>query len=113
MKRLEELKENPNLRVLQTTFDGGNGEVKIGGWKGTVIWSFGGRWEHVSVAPYRTYVTPSWDDMCKLKEMFFKDEECVLQYHPPKSDYINIMQNCLHLWRPTREAVPMPPVYMV
>ena len=113
MKRLEEIRQNPNLKVSQIAFDGGSGEVKIGGWKGSVIWSFGGGWEHVSVAPYRNYITPSWDDMCKLKEMFFKDEECVVQFHPPKSEYINNMPNCLHLWRPIKEAVPMPPEYMV
>lgn len=40
---------------------------------------------------------PSWDDMCKLKDMFYKDEDEVWQCHPKKSEYVNFMENCLHL----------------
>lgn len=35
------------------------------------------------------------------KDMFFKEDEIVVQYHPAKSEYVNNMPNCLHLWRPT------------
>jgi hypothetical protein len=41
--------------------------------------------------------------------LFFEDEETVLQLHPPKSKWINIHPNVLHLWRPTRFQVPLPP----
>jgi hypothetical protein len=37
----------------------------------------------------------------------------VVQYHPAKSEYVNNMPNCLHLWRPVNEAMPTPPSIMV
>ncbi len=43
------------------------------------------------------------------KDMFFKEDEIVVQYHPAKSEYVNNMPNCLHLWRPTNGALPTPP----
>ena len=43
--------------------------------------------------------TPSWDDICEVKDACFADEEEVYQIHPPKSEYVNIMGNCLYLWR--------------
>lgn len=39
-------------------------------------------WEHVSVSlPDRC---PTWEEMCWVKSLFFEDEECVLQFHPPR-----------------------------
>ena len=57
-------------------------------------------WEHVSISPNKMHKIPSWNDMCILKDIFFNDEEEVLQLHPKKSQYVNISTNCLHLWRP-------------
>lgn len=28
-------------------------------------------WECVSFAPFKRYYTPSWDDMCRIKNIFF------------------------------------------
>lgn len=63
-------------------------------------------WEHVS-ASLRTR-TPTWDEMCFLKKLFWDDEETIVQYHPPKSEYVNRAQNCLHLWR-FKGPMPRPP----
>ena len=65
------------------------------------------------MAPYRHEVTPSWDDMCKLKDIFFREDETVIQYHPAKSQYVNMVTNCLHLWRPQNETLPVPPSIMI
>lgn len=46
------------------------------------------------------YLIPTWDDMCVLKDIFFDDEEEVYQIHPKKSEYVNLSENCLHLWEP-------------
>ena len=114
MKTFEELKQTPNLLIIRTGLDGGIGEIfKIGKRYGSVIWSFGGGWEHVSVCPYKHSHTPTWDEMCSLKDMFFRDDEVVVQYHPAKSEYVNNMPNCLHLWRPINEVLPTPPSIMV
>jgi hypothetical protein len=68
-------------------------------------------WEHVSVStPVRT---PTWDEMCFVKDLFFEPEECVTQFHPPKSNYVNCHPYCLHLWRWTIATLPMPPSILV
>lgn len=68
-------------------------------------------WDHVSVStPNRA---PTWDEMCFVKSLFFDDEECVVQYHPPRSDYVNYHPNCLHLWRWDGGAFPRPPSILV
>lgn len=63
-------------------------------------------WEHVSVSTQTG--PPSWDEMCFVKGLFWMDEECVMQLHPPKSQYVNDHPYVLHLWRPLRAHIPMP-----
>lgn len=41
------------------------------------------------------------------------DDETVIEYHPAKENYVNIAENCLHLWRPQRQAIPVPPKIFV
>lgn len=114
MKTNEELRSTANLLIVRTAADGGMGEIfKLGKRYGSVIWSNGGGWEHISVCPYKRSYTPSWDDMCALKDMFFHEDETVVQYHPAKSEYVNNMPNCLHLWKPTAAELPTPPAIMV
>lgn len=113
MKSLQEIRASGKVLVGQVGADGGMGEIHLNKWTGSVIWSYGGGWEHVSVSPYKKHITPSWDDMCKIKELFYKDEECVVQYHPPKTEYVNLQTNCLHLWRPINQELPAPPSIMV
>lgn len=69
-------------------------------------------WEHVSVSlPNRT---PYWDEMCLIKDLFLGAEDCVVQYHPPRSEYVNFHPHCLHLWRQVGgQPIPMPPGYLV
>lgn len=68
-------------------------------------------WEHVSVthALNKGTITPTWDIMAKVKDLFWKPSECVMQIHPPEEDYIDIHENVLHLWRPLEEEIPRPP----
>lgn len=114
MKTIEEIRKLHNLLIIRTSDDGGAGELwQAGKPFGSVIWSFGGGWDHVSVCPYKRSYTPSWDDMCNLKDMFFRDDEVVVQYHPAKSEYVNNMPNCLHLFRPLKEKLPVPPSIFV
>lgn len=68
-------------------------------------------WEHVSVSlPDRT---PTWAEMCALKSIFWDDEDTVVQFHPPRSEWVNNHQHCLHMWRPVGLVVPRPPALMV
>ena len=114
MKTIEELKNTPNLLIKLTGIDGGMGEIwQCGKPFCSVIWSNGGGWEHVSIAPYKSSHIPSWEEMCRVKDMFFTEEEVVVQYHPAKKDYVNNVPNCLHLWKPISETMPVPPSIMV
>jgi len=63
-----------------------------------VLISDGGGWDHVSVSLQKR--CPDWSEMCWIKNLFFDKEEAVLQFHPPRSDYVNNCGTCLHLWRP-------------
>lgn len=76
-----------------------------------VIASDGEGWDHVSVSlPNRT---PNWDEMCHIKDLFWDESECVVQYHPPKADYVNNHPYTLHLWKPQNADVPRPPSILV
>lgn len=68
------------------------------------------KWQHVSVSfgPDNKRA-PSWELMCRIKDLFWEPEEAVIQIHPPKSDYVNNHPGCLHLWRCLDEKQPLPP----
>jgi hypothetical protein len=68
-------------------------------------------WEHVSVSTQHRI--PNWIEMCFVKDLFWHPEEAVMQLHPPKSDYVNHHPYTLHLWRPMRQAIPLPPSILV
>ena len=72
-----------------------------------VIASDGEGWEHVSVSLPERY--PTWEEMCLIKGIFWDTEDCVVQFHPPESQYVNDHPNCLHLWRPIGHDIPTPP----
>lgn len=64
-------------------------------------------WEHVSVSlPDRC---PTWEEMCWVKALFFLDEECAIQFHPPEGVRVNRHNFCLHLWRLIGGEFPLPP----
>lgn len=64
-------------------------------------------WEHVSVST--RHRCPDWSEMCFVKDLFWSEEEAVMQLHPPKSTWINNHPYCLHLWRPLDGNIPLPP----
>ena len=77
-------------------------------------------WEHVSahikerVSKKRVKAdTPTWDEMCLLKSLFWRHDECCVQYHPPLTDYVNVHEWVLHLWKPCKANFTMPDVELV
>lgn len=109
MKNLLELKrfQIKGSRVNQIyplTEHSGAFRVYIGGRSFDVIASVdeggGEAWEHVSVCRPHSDKLPTWEETCAIKDMFFEPEEECVQFHPKKSSYVNIAQNCLHIWRP-------------
>lgn len=100
---------------------GWNGAFKVKGPRGLdlfMIIADGAGWEHVSISvimPNKNVKQrdPGWDEMCFVKDLVWEEEECVIQYHPPKSNYKNVHPHVLHLWRPIGQEIPMPPLELV
>jgi len=79
-------------------------------------------WEHLSVSMQKQINnrqrkaverTPTWAEMCFLKDVFWNPEEAVIQIHPPLSDHISNHNYCLHLWRAKDQVQPLPDSAMV
>lgn len=76
-----------------------------------MVASDGMGWEHVSVSLEDR--CPTWEEMCRVKRLFWDKEDTVIQYHPPESDYVNWHPYVLHLWRPIDIELPRPLPIMV
>ena len=50
-----------------------------------------------------------------LRDLLYllKEDEAVIQIHPPKEEYVNNLPNCLHLWRCTCKEMVLPPSILV
>jgi len=100
--------------------DGNNGAFCVSspepGWELYLIASADDGWEHVSVhacnAHGRTR-TPSWKEMCAVKDLCWDAEDEVVQFHPPRSEYVNLHPHVLHLWRSLDHVIERPPRWMV
>ena len=124
MKNIETIKSTPGILIKKEGEDGfagtvfpvyyKNGKVKIEQNIGKAlhfIFSWGCGFEHLSVST--PIQTPTWEQMCKMKEIFWKDDEVCMQLHPKKGEYVNNHSYCLHIWRPTDKEIPTPPSVMV
>lgn len=87
--------------------------IIINGLKVKIIASDSYGWEHVSVSIHGSDFTPSWSIMCKVKELFWEDDQWVVQFHPAKSEHVNNHPGCLHMWRPKDQNLPTPPSVLV
>ncbi len=93
---------------------GNNGAFMLSTYAGpelAVIASDGEGWEHVSVSVQGR--TPTWEEMCFVKDKFWDAEDCIVQYHPRASEYVNHHPYTLHMWRPIGKRIITPPSWMV
>ncbi len=104
MKTLEEVKKAPQYRWCKLSpmygVDMLIGRLKLStGLECSFVagWNEEGM-EHVSIEAISRRL-PTWNEMCEVKDIFWNDEEEVVQIHPKKSEYVNITE-ALHLWRP-------------
>jgi hypothetical protein len=113
---------NQTGRLRSTRIDGNNGAFTIVSPIPNrvlyIIASDGLSWEHVSVhvlQERKLLRTPNWTEMCFVKDLFWDDEDVVMQLHPKKSEYVNNHPNVLHLWRPINlvQVIPTPPYELV
>lgn len=114
MKLIDEIKATRNLFIeAEAPNDGMGGHYydKESGKNLNFIFSYQMGWEHLSVSmPSRI---PSWDQMCRMKDIFWNKDEACVQYHPKEEDYVNMHKHCLHIWKPTNEILPIPPHILV
>lgn len=134
LTQLENYRDRPaELKLYGSNGNAGNGVFMIsykrpgaGGrdWPLLLcIASNGGGWDHVSVSKRNRRRIPTWEEMDYIKRLFFLPTEMAVQFHPPEANHINIVNNCLHLWRPQGgtsiasggevSRMAMPPEYMV
>lgn len=64
-------------------------------------------WQHVSVSLKNR--CPNWPEMSYVKDLFWGEDETVVQFHPKKSEYVNNHPYVLHLWKKVGEEHPLPP----
>lgn len=67
-------------------------------------------WQHVSISLQKR--CPTWDEMCAVKNLFWNEDDTVVQFHPKKSEYVNNCETCLHLWR-HKDGHTLPPIALV
>lgn len=91
--------------------DGGIFSIPFSGRDLLVIASTGLAWEHVSVSLKNR--CPNWKEMDFIKDLFWENDQVVMQLHVAKKDHINLCDTCLHLWRPVDQEIPLPPRIMV
>ena len=108
MKDLQQIKDEgviKDLRPLGAGIIGGICYIR-GNWTSVVIFGSGEPYEHVSISmkdKKGKQILPTWEDMCCIKDLFWKKDECVIQIHPPERDYLHGvggLENVLHLWAP-------------
>lgn len=104
-----------NGRLKSSFEDGNNGafSIDIYGIKAYIIASDGLGWEHVSITLKDKNRTPSWSEMCFVKNIFWDKDDIVLQIHPPEYSYVNNHPYCLHLWRNKNIDFELPPSFLV
>lgn len=114
MKKIDDiLKSSGVYKVVETASDGAMFDYRIGSRRYEIIASNGDGWDHVSVVPLGQSYPPTWQAMSKIKDLCFDDDEAVMELHPAKSQYVNLVKNCLHLWRPQKQEIPLPPLEFV
>lgn len=113
MKTIEEIKATPNILIKKEGQDGIGGsyyERYSDKWL-NFIFSWGAGFEHLSVSTPRK--TPTWQQMCVMKDIFWNEDEICMQLHPAKKEYVNNHPYCLHIWKPIDKEIPTPPSIMV
>lgn len=55
----------------------------------------GKTWLHASISGRKL---PTYEDLSMLKRVWIGDDVTAYQVFPPRSQHVNIHENCLHLW---------------
>ncbi len=115
-RQIVEAIKNADGQILDASPDGIAARIpRPGGVDLILVASWIMRWDHASVhttlhgsiQPQNR--TPTWDEMNFIKDLLWHPDECAVQYHPPKADYVDDHPNTLHIWKSQNKAMPRPP----
>ena len=122
MKNLNNISNFRRVNIHGFNGDEHNGEFIIDRYNNgefyLVIVSNGVGWDHVSVTLHRRNGSnikrcPTFEEMQMIKDKVFDEDELVYQIHPREEDYINTHPYCLHLWKPNKCNIKIPPINSV
>lgn len=113
MRKVDDILLNSFLQIHDVGDDGFNGIYvdPVERKNYFFVFSWGQGWEHLSVSQRNK--TPSWDIMCRIKNVFWGEDEACVEYHPKKEDYVNLHPHCLHIWKEVGKEFPTPPSILV
>ena len=57
---------------------------------------------HLSISHPKRY--PTWDEILRTRYKFVDEKMELVMHLPKKSEYVNLHQNCFHLWQMRFEA---------
>ena len=122
---MRDLSNNKNIKHLETftvpSLENHTDEIKMefyrcrtrsGLWKVTTSTEYSYRYkcwfERLVMSHWndRTKKIPTWEQLLDVKREFFKpDEECI-HFIPDDSEYVNLKENCMHIFHPLMEFDP-------
>lgn len=89
----------PNWKILRQSEDGAAYRNRTGLLViiSCCVEADGKNWIHLSVSKRKQY--PSWDEFVQVKELFLGRESLAIQVLPPRSEWVNDHNFCLHLYQ--------------
>lgn len=76
-----------------------------------IIAACGWGWDHVSVSLANR--CPTFNELKRVKDLFWDPEETVVHFFPKQSEYVNNHPFTLHLWKRHGAEYDLPPRIMV
>ena len=122
---MRDLSNNKNIKHLETftvpSLENHTDEIKMefyrcrtrsGLWKVTTSTEYSDRYkcwfERLVMSHWndRTKKIPTWEQIVDVKREFFRpDEECI-HFIPADSEYVNLKDDCMHIFHPLMEFNP-------
>ena len=103
----KDIKSNPNIKELKLI-----GDIRAylcmakGMWLVTSSKEYDDRFgcwmEHIAMSHWnrKTKKVPTWEEILAVKREFFGPEEECIQFIPKESEYVNIKEDCMHIFHP-------------
>ena len=102
MRKPRYIRRATELAAEECGYNGGFGTIWFPGWTGSVAWTVDNNClDHVSVTPRDPDAVPSLEDIQRIKEIFFDDEECALQVYLPENRCQGLPKNNISFIRIT------------